>query len=264
VNNIRSIRGRVLRGLQLLLQGRLKSFKVALALVEDKYGLEIGGPSDVFQGWRSVSKKYRGLNPLPIYDRIAKLDNCNFSSKTLWSTHTAEYSYSPMKQPGYSIIADGSDLSTIASETYDFVLSSHNLEHFANPIKALYEWKRVTRRQGGLILVLPDYRRTFDHRRVPTSVEHMFDDYRRNVAENDETHIPEVLQLHDIALDGTLVSHSVEELVQRSRDNITNRALHHHVFDENNSVDLLAKVGLEVLSVESALPYHIFIIGRWA
>lgn len=181
----------------------------------------------------------------------------------MWSTHADAYHFSRLRPPGKNIIADGSDISTVADHTYDFVLSSHNLEHFANPVKALLEWKRITRQQGALILVLPDYRRSFDHRRAPTPVSHMLEDYTKKTGEDDATHLPEVLRLHDIARDGTLQTHTLEELRARSMNNLSNRILHHHVFDENNSVELLAAVGLEVLAVEPALPYHIFIVSRW-
>jgi SAM-dependent methyltransferase len=151
----------------------------------------------------------------------------------------------------------------VTDHDYDFVLSSHNLEHFANPVKALMEWKRITRPGGSLILVLPDYRRTFDHRRVPTPVQHILEDYSKNVGEDDVTHIPEVLQLHDLELDGGLKTHSLEELKARASENLSNRALHHHVFDESNSAQLLTEAGLKILAVELALPYHIFILARW-
>jgi hypothetical protein len=49
----------------------------------------------------------------------------------------------------------------------------------------------------------------------------------------------------------------------RSIDNLSNRCLHHHVFDELNSKELLERVGLEVLAVEFSLPYHMFLIARW-
>jgi len=143
------------------------------------------------------------------------------------------------------------------------VLSSHNLEHFANPVKALKEWKRITRSGGALILVLPHYLRTFDHRRMPTPVDHLFEDYLKNVGEDDTTHISEVLQLHDLEMDGTLKTHTLEELSLRSINNISNRTLHHHVFDEFNSVLLLRRVGLKVLAVEMAQPYHLVILSSW-
>jgi ubiquinone/menaquinone biosynthesis C-methylase UbiE len=154
---------------------------------------------------------------------------------------------------------DASDLSSIADQSYDFVLSSHNLEHIANPVKALYEWKRVTRPGGGLILLLPNHMRTFDHRRSPTTVDHMFEDFRQQTPEDDLYHLPEILEKHDFNLDpGT----TVEEFHRRSLENFNNRCLHHHVFDASNSRELLLRSGLEVLAVELALPNHIFLLAR--
>jgi SAM-dependent methyltransferase len=190
------------------------------------------------------------------------LDNCNFSSNTLWATHQQTYQFGLLRPPGEIIIAEGSDLFSVANHKYDFVLSSHNLEHFANPVKALKEWKRITRPKGALILILPHYRRTFDHQRAPTPVEHMLDDFERNIGEDDVTHIPEVLQLHDRNLDGFLKTHSLEELRARSIDNLSNRCLHHHVFNESNSRELLTASGMTVLAVETAFPFHIFLLAR--
>jgi SAM-dependent methyltransferase len=258
-----SISHRLKRKLSLFLQGHLRCLRLALSLVEGKSGIEIGGPTDVFQGWSTPSRIYGLLKPLPIYDHIESLDNCNFSSKTIWATHDQTYQFSPRRAPGKIIIADGSNLSSVVDDTYDFVLSSHNLEHFANPVKALKEWRRITRPNGTLILVLPDYRRTFDHRRTPTLVGHMLEDYTQNTGEDDATHIEEVLRLHDLEVDGTLKTHSIDELTARSISNLTNRCLHHHVFDEFNSAKLLTEVGLEILALERALPYHIVILSRW-
>ena len=91
----------------------------------------------------------------------------------------------------------------------------------------------------------------------------MFEDYVQQTGEDDTRHVEEVLQLHDLEMDGTLRTHTLEELRARSANNFTNRALHHHVFDEFNSTELLRRVGLEILSVETALPYHLVILSRW-
>jgi SAM-dependent methyltransferase len=151
-------------------------------------------------------------------------------------------------------------LSVIASHTYDFILSSHNLEHFANPVKALQEWKRVTRPGGGLILVLPNYSKTFDHRRTPTSVDHMFDDFEHGTQEDDLSHLAEILDKHDLSLDPG--GGSAEEFRRRSMDNFNNRCLHQHVFDKTNSRELLTRCGMNVLAVELAPPFHIFLLAR--
>ena len=244
---------RASRRVRLLLQGRLHSFRVALPLVEGKSGLEIGGPSSVFQEQQDLC---------PIYDRVESLDNCDISRKTVWATHQDSYIFSERKVPGRNIFCDASDLSSIADQSYDFVLSSHNLEHLANPVKALQKWKRVTRPNGGLILVLPHYCRTFDHRRAPTPVEHMLEDYASKMGEDDLSHLPEIMELHDLSLDPG--AGSAQEFRERSLNNLSNRCLHHHVFDENNSRELLARVGIKVLAVEQAAPFHIFLLARFS
>jgi SAM-dependent methyltransferase len=237
--------------LQTFLQGHLRCFSAARALVKDKVGLEIGGPSAVFSGW---------YKPLPIYDDVAALDNCDISRNTAWATHSENYNFSSRRTPGKNFFVDGSDMSGVADNSYDFVLSSHNLEHFANPVKALKEWQRVTRPGGGLILVVPDHTRTFDHRRKPTLVSHMLDDFNRDTKEDDLTHLQEILDLHDLSMDPP--AGSPEDFRQRSLDNYNNRCLHHHVFDEHNSKELLTQLGMTVLAVETALPFHIFLLAR--
>jgi ubiquinone/menaquinone biosynthesis C-methylase UbiE len=197
---------------------------------------------------------------LPIYEHLGGLDNCVFSQKTVWETHPDRYTYKKGKPPGKNIICDGSDLSIVPDGSYDFILSSHNLEHFANPVKALKEWQRVTRPGGSAIIVLPNYAKTFDHRREPTEVSHMLDDYDRDVQEDDLTHLPEILQLHDLSMDP--LAGTAEEFRKRSRENFANRCLHHHVFNESNSRALLAEMGMTVFAVETALPHHIFLLAR--
>jgi SAM-dependent methyltransferase len=236
---------------RLLLQGRLSCYHVALSLVKDQAGLEIGGPSWVFRDWYA---------PLPIYNAVASLDNCVFSQKTVWESHSESYAFRSDKAAGRTIICDGSDLSLLPDDSYDFILSSHNLEHIANPVKALREWQRIVHPGGALILVLPNYAKTFDHRRDPTTVSHMLDDFNRNTREDDLTHLPEILQLHDLSMD--LPAGTTEEFRQRSLRNFTNRCLHHHVFNENNSKELLSAIGIEVLAVETAWPFHIFLLAR--
>ncbi len=236
--------------LKVMQQGQIKSFGAYQPYVQGKRGLEIGGPSDIF----------RRRGALPIYDAIGSLDNCDFSSSTVWSKHAAEFVFSSKKAPGRSFFAEGSNLVAIPSASYEVVLSSHNLEHLANPVQALKEWLRVLRRDGALVLVLPDYRATFDHRRKPTSVSHMLSDFERGMGEDDLTHLPEILEKHDLTMDPA--AGSKDEFHKRSLNNVSNRCLHHHVFDEFNSRELLSAVGFEVLVVECARPFHICILAR--
>jgi SAM-dependent methyltransferase len=225
--------------------------KAARPLVENKRGLEIGGPSAVFQA---------GAQPLPIYSLVGSLDNCDFSRATTWASHGEDYVFSPAKRPGKSIFRDATDLSSIPDHTYDFILSSHNLEHFANPVKAIQEWKRVTRPGGSMIVVLPNYSKTFDHRRMPTTVDHIFEDLAKDTQEDDLTHLPEILEKHDLSRDPG--AGSADAFHRRSLANFENRCLHHHVFDKANSRELLSRCGLEVLAVDLVRPFHILLVAR--
>ena len=243
---------RIERHIKVTKAGHLKSFKLFLPYVQGKVGLEIGGPSDVF----------RTGEALPVYEYASRIDNCDFSSATVWAKHTRAFYFNPSKPPGKTLVSEGSALDEVGDSTYDFVLSSHNLEHFANPVKALKEWQRVMKPGGALILALPYFKDIFDHLRRPTGVKHMLDDYEKNTSENDLTHLPEILEKHDLTKD--LPAGSLEEFRKRSLDNFSNRCLHHHVFDKQNSRELLAAVGFEVLSIETVLSPHILILSRFA
>ena len=222
-----------------LLKQPVLHFRAYLPYLVGKAGIEIGGPSATFSA----------ADALPIYDKLGTLDNCDFSSTTVWAQHRTEFVFCPCKPAGQSFFCEGSHLAPIADASYDFVLSCHNLEHFANPIKALVEWKRVLRPGGALILVLPYFVNTFDHRRTPTAVDHLWDDFHQNVDEGDLTHVPDVLQKHDLSRDPG--AGSEESFRQRCLDNLNNRCIHHHVFDDRNSKQLLTSVGFNVIVADA-------------
>ena len=226
----------------------LASTAVFRERVEGQRGLEIGGPSAFFRTF------------LPIYKTVASLDNCVFANTTMWEGAVKEsFEYTPSKPPGRNYISDGTALNHVADAAYDFILSCHSLEHIANPIRALKEWIRVTRPGGCIVLVVPDHRRTFDHSRPPTSLEHMLDDFGNNVGEDDQTHLAEILERHDLRKDPSAGNWT--DFRERSLKNLQMRALHHHVFNTRNTQELLTAVGLEVKVVETALPHHIAVLS---
>jgi len=238
---------------RVVFQQRVKPMQPFRQAVEGKNGLEIGGPSGAFQD--------TGI--IPIYRYLGNLDNCVFAKKTTWEGQRDEgrvFRYHPAKPPGFNFIREATGLSGISNQVYDFVLSAHNLEHIANPVLALKEWTRVLKPSGAVIVILPDYRRTFDHLRKRTAVAHMAEDYDRGVCENDLTHVPEILELHD--LDRDPGAGSREEFRERSLRNFENRCLHHHVFDEQNSRELLEYAGLSVQVVDVLRPHHIVLFAQ--
>ena len=52
---------------------------------------------------------------------------------------------------------DAQYLETIGNETYDFVYSSHCLEHMRDTEITLYNWSRVVKKDGYLFFVVPEY-----------------------------------------------------------------------------------------------------------
>lgn len=74
------------------------------------------------------------------------------------------------------IIGDAAHL-PCASKTFDFLISSHCLEHCPNTLKVLWEWKRVLVPRGILVLILPHGERTFDRGRPLTRLEHHLRDF---------------------------------------------------------------------------------------
>lgn len=229
---------------------RLKGYRFYLKHLNGLSGLEIGGPSGVFDS--------KGL--LPIYNVIKKLDGVNFSTNTIWEGALKEgNNYQFGGKIGFQYIFDSVDLSAIDSERYDCLLSCHSLEHIANPIKALYEWKRVVKQNGYLLFVIPHKDKTFDHKRTVTTLQHIISDFEQKVTEEDSTHFEEVIHLHDLSQD--VGKESKMEFAERVRNNFNNRSLHHHVFNARLTVELLTYLNLEILEAELC-SHHIVVLTK--
>lgn len=207
-----------------------------------KKGIEIGGPSMVFR------------DALPIYEVVDEIDCINHSSDTIWCNRLDE---TMISRYSHEYICDAIDLSIIPDQSYDFLLSSHSLEHIANPLKALAEWMRILKHGAYLLIIVPDKRYTFDHLRPVTSFRHILTDYESNTEEDDLSHLPEVARLHDAKLD--LLS---KDFGSDWSNNLLTRRMHHHIFDR----DLLKQVadysGLETIRLDWINPYHIVMLGK--
>ncbi len=228
---------------------RMKNYKFFISTLSNKNGIEIGGPSSAFD-----SKGY-----LPIYSHLKTLDGCNFSSTTIWEGNISEgknFTYGNRK--GMQIISDGIKLDTIKNNQYDFLVSCHSLEHFANPLKALEEWKRIINDNGYILLVVPHKDNTFDHRRPITTLEHLIKDYKSETKENDTTHFEEVIKLHDISMDEGIKD--CESLKKRTFDNFNNRSVHHHVFNTPLLVKIANHLNFKICDIQHFNPFNIIIL----
>lgn len=72
---------------------------------------------------------------------------------------------------------DAQTFAGVADGAFDFVISAHVLEHLRDPIGAIVQTMRVLRSGGAFLLVVPDRRKTWDHRRPNMTVEHALQDY---------------------------------------------------------------------------------------
>jgi SAM-dependent methyltransferase len=224
-----------------------------IAPLRDARALEIGGPSAVFRAG--------GL--LPLYPELGELDGVQVpQAHALWHGELTATAYET-GQPGLSgrlWLREGADLEPLLDDSYDAVLSSHVIEHFANPIGALHEWLRVLRPGGHLVTVAPHKEGCADHRRPTTPLAHMVDDAARGTDESDMTHAEEVIALHDLRRDPAAGDSAAARA--RTRDNPRRRAMHHHVFTTHSLLALLDHVGLELVDVEARWPHDIYVLAR--
>jgi SAM-dependent methyltransferase len=221
-----------------------RALTAAADLLAGASALEPGGPSTLFER--------RGL--VPVYPQLATLDTLDFAERTIWSESQDGI------VPGRRLIAEAGNLDEVTHDTYDAILASHVLEHLANPLGALAEWRRVVRPGGHLLLIVPHRDGTFDHRRPVTSLAHMRDDAERQTGEEDLTHLQEIIELHDLDRDPGAPDRQAFE--RRCHENPTLRAMHHHTFVSRTVIDVCRATGLEVLLLRPKRPFHIVCLCR--
>lgn len=195
---------------------KIKNHSVYVNSIKNLYGVEIGGPSNIF--------KYK----IPLYENCNLLEFVNFASYTVWEGQLSESTRFYKNKTGKQHISEATSL-PFPDRHFDYVLSSNCLEHVANPIKALKEWRRVAKKN--IILLVPRKDNSFDHKRSITSFDHLIQDFNNDTGEDDMTHLNEILSLHDLDLDPDAGTR--EQFKERSLNNFKNRCLHHHVFDGN-------------------------------
>jgi SAM-dependent methyltransferase len=239
--------------IQKIYRSPLSLYKSNTFLFEKKEGLEVGGPSTIF------AKN----NLCPIYSIVRSIDNCNFKNYTIWEGEIKSgktFNYSQNGKSGNQYIAEAYNLSFAAAESYDFLASSHMIEHSANPLKVLQEWRRVIKLEGVLLIAIPHKNGTFDRYRQTTSIDHLIQDFEQGTNESDFTHLDEILRLHDFTRD--LPSGGIEKFTKRCEDNFNNRCIHHHVFTTKLAIKMIDQAGFQIIDVSTAKPFHIVILSK--
>lgn len=211
--------------------------------VKGKCGLEIGGPT-IFFGSRGLS----------LYQNAKEIDGVNFSNNTIWEGSISSgqtYAYAEGHK-GHQYISDATELSEIKSGHYEFILSSDCLEHIANPIKALLEWKRVLKTGCPLLLSLPNKIFNFDRNRPDTTFEHILEDYTKNTEEDDITHLRDFINLFYFTAPPDPEEYA--NFIRSSLNNLTIRGVHHHVFNMDVIQNMLSYTGFSVTALSDTFP----------
>ena len=89
---------------------------------------------------------------------------------------------------------DNSGLQLFESNSMDFVILSHVIEHVANPIAVLDELFRVCKPAGHVVIAVPDKDYTFDKPRQLTPFTHLLEEYQQQVTTVSDAHYLDFLK----------------------------------------------------------------------
>jgi SAM-dependent methyltransferase len=131
------------------------------------------------------------------------------------------------------IIADGESLATIPDASQDFVILNGVLEHYENPLRALENMIRVTRKGGMIYLAIPDKRFTFDVKRDVTPIAHLLDEYHGRPSVGKYDHFADFIR-------HTTAWKTEQELTENIRKFFDqDYSIHYHVWTQWEILDML-------------------------
>ena len=121
------------------------------------------------------------------FDRISTED-----ARTLFP----EVDFTSLNPIDYTGDLDRDGLAQFQSDSFDFVIINHVLEHVLNPIHAIRECFRILKNNGSLVISIPDKRFTFDRDRKLTDWGELFDRFHNKVRDPRTEDYEEIFQLH--------------------------------------------------------------------
>jgi len=131
------------------------------------------------------------------------------------------------------IVDNGETLSSIADNSWDFVIANHMIEHCQNPIGALENFLRVVKPGGLVYMGVPDKRYTFDIDRPLTSLDHLIQDYKEGPEWSKLGHYEEWVSLVDSKFHQESVAVRMQYLLE------IDYSIHFHVWTSETFSELL-------------------------
>jgi hypothetical protein len=208
------------------------------SLIQNKSVLEVGGPSHLFEKNNDTSL-YDIITPDFLVEQESFEDGFNekvdIKNQTYFGDCVEESSWKSL------------------TKQYQVVLSSHVIEHLANPIKFLKLAYHYTEKY--ILTICPDYSRIWDKHRQVTSLDHMIWDYTARIEECDISHLHESYVTEH-------PWHDSPEHWFKFFNNKKYRVIHHHVFDPRSLQKIHEYVGFKSLFLVSKSPHHIIYLGE--
>lgn len=127
--------------------------RLAHQLLDGLHGIEIGGSAHNPFGLKTLNVDY--TDDYSTGFKQGEIETCGEFLKV-------------------DIVASGDDL-PFKDNVWDFVISSHVIEHFYDPVKTVKEWLRVVKPGGYVYIIAPHKERTFDKGRPRTSLAEIVD-----------------------------------------------------------------------------------------
>lgn len=185
------------------------------------------------------------MNPFPYDKKVAQVRYSDYkSTKDLIEAYPALAGF---KLVDVEYVCPADNLSTIPTDSQDFLIASHVFEHLPNPIGGLLEFYRVCKNDAIIYLTVPEKTRTGDKFRTRTPLSHMIDDYRNPSLERDLEHFRELV--HMSPADPVAFENEAKHLQK------TSESVHYHVFIEQDVIDIINWCNIN-------LPVHFEIIDH--
>lgn len=221
-------------------------------------------PQPIYQALREMKARLEGRRSIPTLIRR----HCRGSgieigagshpycspSNTIFVDRSSENAHGTRNA---DILADAAHI-PLADASFDFLFSSHCLEHHQNTIATLREWLRLLKPGGTLFLILPHAERGLDRHRARTTLEHHIQDFETLGEEPDRSHFEEMKAgwraLEDLAHWEAYHREFWKADFWDWEFRLANDNFHFHVWTQDDMVKLLHHLGLEILYVDDHLP----------
>lgn len=132
---------------------KFKTSQLANKYLSDLFGVEIGGSAHNGFGLNTINVDY--TDDMNTRFKQEEIEMCGQAMEV-------------------DVVSEG-DALPFPDKSFDFVISSHVLEHIYDPIKAVQEWERVAKKY--IYIIVPNKEKTFDRDKDDTPLQRLTERY---------------------------------------------------------------------------------------